>query len=300
MASYPTFLTYQATGGRKEDVLDLITSISPEETPLLSRLGVSNSASTIHQWLQDSIDSGTATGAACIEGESATARTISDRSRLQNYTQISEYVFGVSGTQEAVSHYGLDSEYSFQLEKAMKILKIMQEQILINSTSATGSSSVARSLTGIISALQTNVQTGSAGVCALSETLFNNLLQTVFEAGGKPDVCYVGGFLKRKISAFATSNTRQIDMTNKSTLRNFVSVYESDFGTIEIILDRYIPAGTGFVLQADMWKIAYLRKPFVQSLALDGDRKRAQIIAEYTLEYLNEKSSGKLSAMGSA
>jgi hypothetical protein len=50
----------------------------------------------------------------------------------------------------------------------------------------------------------------------------------------------------------------------------------------------------------DMFKIAYLRKPFVQQLAIVGDSKNAQIIAEYTLEHLNESSSGKLSAFATS
>jgi hypothetical protein len=54
------------------------------------------------------------------------------------------------------------------------------------------------------------------------------------------------------------------------------------------------------VLQMDMFKIAYLRKPFVQQLGITGDSKNAQIITEYTLEHLNEASSGKLSAFATA
>jgi hypothetical protein len=192
----------------------------------------------------------------------------------------------------------------------MKIVKIMQEQILLNSTTSTGGmgstcATGARSMRGLISCLTTNVSTGSAGSCALTETIFNAHLQKIFDAGnGRPDIAFCGGFNKRRISQFATSNTRNLDMTNSTKLRNTVSVYESDFGTLEIVLDRWIGGGNdkGVIptLQMDTFKIAYLRKPFVQQLAVVGDSKNSQIIAEYTLQHLNEAASGKLSALATA
>ena len=188
----------------------------------------------------------------------------------------------------------------------MKIIKIQQEQILLNSTSSTGGmgstcATGARTMTGLIDCLQTNIQTGSGGSCALTESLFNALLQTIFEGGnGRPDIAFVNGFNKRRISAFATANTRNIDMSNQNRLRNTVVAYMSDFGDIDIVLDRWVAKADAPVLQMEKFKIAYLRKPFVQVLGITGDSKDAQIIAEYTLQYLNEASSGKLSALATS
>lgn len=300
------FVTYNATAGAKEDILDLITQVDPEETPLLSRLGISRAYQRYHEWLQDTLESGTGSGGSTVEGAAATPRAMDARARKHNWTQITSYVFGISGTQEATSSYGLESEYAYQLEKAMKIVKILQEQILILSTSSTGGMGTecatgARQITGLIDSIQTNVQTGSGSSCALTETLFNNLLQTIFEAGnGRPDVAFAGGFQKRKISGFSSNNVRYVNMQNEKTLRNTITAYESDFGTISVVLDRWCKKDTIPVLQMDMFKIAYLRKPFVQQLGISGDSKEAEIITEYTLEYLNESSSGKLSAFATA
>jgi len=41
--------TYATTAGAREDVLDLITQVDPEETPLLSRLGVTKAAGRYHK-----------------------------------------------------------------------------------------------------------------------------------------------------------------------------------------------------------------------------------------------------------
>jgi len=299
--------TYATTAGSREDILDLITQVDPEETPLLSRLGVSKAAGRYHEWLNDTLESGTGTGGGDLEGAAASGRRLSGRSRSGNVSQITSYTFGISGTQEAIAQYGLDSEYSYQLEKAMKILKIMQEQILLNSTYAFDvpdsyqCATAARTLRGIFAAITTNVKTGSGGSCALTETMFNDLLQTIFENGnGTPDVCFANGYQKRRISSFSSNNVRYINMQNEKTLRNTIVSYESDFGTISTVLDRWLPKGDMPVLSMADWKIAYLRKPFVQQLGVAGDAKEAQIITEYTLEHLNESNSGKATGLATA
>jgi len=299
--------TYATTAGAREDILDLITQVDPEETPIFSRLGVSKAAGRYHEWLNDTLESGTGSGGAALEGAAAAGRRLSARSRNYNICQISTYIFGISGTQEAIAQYGLDSEYSYQLEKAMKILKVMQEQILINSTYAFDvpesfqCATAARTLRGIFAAITTNVKTGSAGSCALTETIFNNLLQTIFENGNDyPDTAFVNGFNKRKISSFSSNNVRYINMQNERTLRNTIVAYESDFGTISTVLDRWLPKGDFPVMAMKDWKIAYLRKPFVQQLGIAGDAKEAQIITEYTLEHLCESNSGKVTGLATA
>lgn len=292
---------YDTTAGAKEDVLDVISELTPEETQLLSRLGVSSARSALHNWITNTVDSATATGGATVEGATAVSRGLSDRTRILNYTQVTTETIDVSGTQEASSMYGVESEYAKRLEDGMKRWKIMVNIVLWTSTSASGTSSVARQLTGAIDAIRTNRTTGSAKSCALTESLFNDCLQNVAETGGGiADTAFARGFNKRRISQFATSNTRYSEVGSEGRVRNVVSVYESDFGTIEIVFERYIPVNEVALMKMSTWKIAYLRKPFVKPLSDIGDSKRAMIIGEYSLEYLAEQHNGLLSAFAAS
>lgn len=291
---------YTVSASQKEDVLDVIQMLSPEDTAFLSRIGVAQARQANHEWLTDTLESATATGGATVEGATAVTEPYDARARLLNYTQITQKTIDISGTLEATSMYGMESEYAYRLEKAMKEWKIRVDQILLTSTSAVGTSAVARSLSGLIDILRTNIVTGSGGSCALTETAFNDLLQSIFSSGGVPDTAFVNGFQKRRISAFATSNVRYQEPGAEGRIRNRVAVYESDFGDIEVVLERYMPAATVPVLEIDGFKIAYLRKPFVKPLADIGDSKRAMIIGEYTFEYLKEPHSGKLSAFATS
>jgi len=289
--------SYNTTAGNREDILDLIQQISPEETPIFSRLKDCVAASTVHVWVQDTL--ATATANAQVEGFTANAATVDTRSRKQNYTQILAQTGAISGTEEVINKVDVDSEYAYQVKKSMKQWKLDAENVLIVATSAAGATATARTMTGLQDSIQTNRVTGSAGGTQLSETIFNNLLQTIFESGTVPKVCFVNGWLKRKISAFSTSNTRQAD-GSAGKLVNMVSVYMSDFGTIEIMLDRYLPKGNGIIMNDEMFKKAWLRKPYVKPLAEVGDLKQFLVVGEFTLEYLNEKAGGILSAFATS
>jgi hypothetical protein len=71
-----------------------------------------------------------------------------------------------------------------------------------------------------------------------------------------------------------------------------VDVYESDFGTLKVVANRFQRARDALVLQTDMWAVAYLRKFVSIPLAKTGDSERKQILSEYALVSRNEKASG--------
>jgi len=285
--------TYNITAGNREDILDLIQIISPEEAPIFSRLKDSVAYATQHQWVQDTL--ATSTTNAQVEGFTANASTTAQKVRQSNYCQILAQFGAVSGTQEAVLKVDIDSEYAYELKKHMKQWKLDAENVIILQTSAVGSTSTARTMTGLLDVAKATAQSGSQGNTQLSETIFNNLLQTIFENGAVPKVCFVAGWLKRKISQFATSNTRYINAED-GTLINVVNIYQSDFGQIEVFLDRYIPKGVGLVMNDDYFRLAWLRKPRAEELAKVGDLRQFQIVGELTLEYLNQNASGVFTA----
>jgi hypothetical protein len=75
----------------------------------------------------------------------------------------------------------------------------------------------------------------------LTETKLNELLQEVWEAGGQIDVVLVNGFNKRTISSWASSRIRT-DRAER-TAGDYIVYYESEFGTVEIMLNRWLDKG---------------------------------------------------------
>lgn len=68
-------------------------------------------------------------------------------------------------------------------------------------------------------------------------------------------------------------------------------VYESDFGDLEVVVNRFQRSRSCLVLQTDMWAMAVLRPYKLVDLAKDGDSERKQLIIEYCLEARNEAAS---------
>jgi hypothetical protein len=295
MAQASAIKTYDAVGNR-EDLTNAVVTVSPDKTPIWSSAGKVKAAGRYHEWQTDSLASATAN--AQIEGADYSFAIPSTRSRIGNYTQIFTKTLEVSGTQLTVDTAGVENEFSYQMEKRMKELATDIEKALITGTGNSGASGTAREMKGLLTFITTNVKTGTGtGTEALSESMFNDLLQAVYDAGGDPDTAYVNSWQKRVISSFATSNTRFLDMSGASTLRNFISVYESDFGEIQVKLDQFMDTDKALVVDSSMVRVAILRGIAPDDVAKVGDSKRGAIVGEMTLEMGNEKGSGKITQL---
>lgn len=292
MAQATALKSYDAVGDR-EDLTDIIAVITRHETPLYSSLQKAKASFRTHEWQTDTLN--TAQSNAQIEGADYTFAIPGSRSRISNYTQIFVKTLEVSDTQRSVSVAGLEDEYAYQMEKRMKEIATDIEKALITGTGNSGASGTGRALKGALTFIATNVDTGT-GTAAhyLSETLYNNLLQTIWSNGGRPDTTYVNGFQKRQISAFSTPNQRYITVDKANdALVNTISTYDSDFGRQMIELDPFMDADKTLVLQKDMWAIATMRGLKSEDVAKVGDATRGALVTELTLEARNEASSGK-------
>lgn len=288
--------TYDQVGER-EDLTDVIATITLHETPIFSQLEKVKAKGTYHEWQIDTLTTGTNTNAA-IEGADFSFAIPGVRTRTGGYTQIFTKPLEVSETMRAVSVAGLEDEYAYQMEKKMKEIATDIEEHLITGTGNSGASGTARRVKGILNWMTTNVETGSGtGTQALTETLYNNALQDIWSAGGRPDATFVNGWQKRKISAFSTSNTRYYEVDDEAKLMNKVSVYESDFGVQRIYLNSFMTTTVAAILQRDMWKVAVLRGIVPTDVAKVGDSKRGALVGELTLEARNEASSGQVTQL---
>jgi hypothetical protein len=296
--------TYTRVGIR-EDLTDVLTLISPTDTPMFSEFRKTSASNTLHEWQTQAL-SDAATNAQ-VEGFTASFSEDTASVRVNNYTQIFAKTLEVSRTTESVKKAGRNSEVAYQAELKMKELARDIEYALVNGTGNAGggtaaSAIVGRNLKGTVSFTTTNIVTaGSAAsaVTALTEDHYNDLLQKIFENGGSPTTAYVNGYQKRKISAFTSPGDRNVSTDDKRLVAN-IDVYESDFGMQEIILDRWMTKGTLLVVDKNMWGVAILDAPKMQDLAKVGDSKRAMIVGELTLEALNEQSGGKITNLVSA
>ena len=114
------FTTYNQIG-IKEDVSDLISDISPTDTPFVSSLKNEKVSSRTYEWQEDALDAAGANAHA--EGATAPAANQVATTMQNNTTQILMKTVKVSGTADAVATHGRAKETAYQLGKKLKEIK---------------------------------------------------------------------------------------------------------------------------------------------------------------------------------
>ena len=300
-----TFDTYDSVGER-EDLSDVIYSISPTDTPFISSAAKTRATAVLHEWQTDSL-AAAVTNNAVIEGDEATHDASTATTRLSNSTQIMDKTVVITGTQEAVDKAGRASELAYQIAKRAKELKRdMEATVTGNIAEVTGGSGTARKMGTLGSWVISNDDFASDGASgtglgntartdgtqrAFTEAQLKSVIKSVWNAGGDPSMIMVGPFNKQKLSGF-TGNSTRFDAGADATLYTSVDVYASDFGQLQVVPNRFSRDRDAWVLDMNYWGIAFLRDFTMHELAKTGDTEKRQLLVEATLESRNEGASG--------
>ncbi len=274
----------------REDLLDIITNMSPQETQLLSGLGTSSAKDTMHIWLKDTLKSVAAN--SHIEGADATYPDRTDPERMYNHCQIVRVGYDVTDSERAVNNAGFSDRYNYETTKALKEWKNDTEYALMRGSMATGAGTTARAMKGIKRFLLSNNYTNASGI-SLTETILNDRFEDVWSDGTQVNALYVPMYMKRKISTFTGGATKNVDVTDRRLVLA-VDIYQADAATnVKLFAHRYVHVSgdTNYDvvgIDEDKFKVAYLRKPFTRELAKTGDSTKGEVIGELTMECLHE------------
>jgi len=304
-----TFDSYDAVGIR-EDLSDIITNVSPEETPFHTKSRKTTAKNTLVEWQTDALRSSAAN--AHIEGDETTANAMTATSRLNNRTQIFKNAVTVPDTDEGLDKAGRQREMAYQVLKIAKEQKLDIEKALFdNNAKVAGNATTARELAGAPSWLITNVdfvsagsganptgdgtdaRTDSSAPTAFTQTKFDTVMQSIWENGGNPDTVYLSA-TQMNIALGFTGNNNQRSAVQASDERviKSLAVYVTPWGTVEFVPSRENRSRDVFIMQDNMWEIAVLRPTKNVELAKTGDSSKRQVVTELTLCAKNEKANG--------
>jgi hypothetical protein len=311
------FATYSATANR-EDLSNTIYNIDPFDTPFMSAAGRRNVKNRIFDWQTESLPA-LDTANAKEEGFELSRSAATATVRVSNTTQISSRDATVSGSQESADAAGKRSEMAHQMALVSKALKRDMEAILCSNQArvAGNDSGTARKTRSLEHWISTNVGAGGTSYAnaasetaaltdgstsvALTETIFNDILQTAYTNGAEPKVVLVRPAIKRKISSFTGRSGSQIAVSKVEAV-NTVDIYRSDFGDVKILPSRWLRTRTisskevsaALFLDPEYASVAYYRPFQTVDIAKIGDADTKMILAEYGLEMGNEKAHAKL------
>jgi hypothetical protein len=248
--------------GNREQLLDIISLIEPEMTPVFSMARKKKATSTFPEWQVDSMEDPSFDGVDEGEDVSTFSNKRANSARLGNYIQKFRRSYQVSDIQELVDTAGVKSEFAYAKAKSVRELKRDVEAAICSSQDrqAQGGSGTPYKTRGFLRFLGYNGTAGNnypsdipadqqltnyvdTGTALLEEDM-NTVLQNLYTANGAPsgDYCFVGGTgARRDVTEFARSTTgggsayQVTESASAKKLTFTVTLYEGDFGIVKIL-----------------------------------------------------------------
>ena len=220
-----TYTTYDQVG-KKEDVSDIISDISPLDTPMFSLMKTESIQARVFEWQEDAIRASNADN-AIVEGADATIGSLTPTTMRSNTTQIMEESFQVSATSDRIATYGRAKETAYQLGKALKEIKrdLERAYVGVDNAKATGSSSVAREMDSATQQISTSVDAGANATDALTEAKVLELGEDCFNNGSDPTVLMIKPADAQIVANFAAASGRNREIAQGRNLVNVIDLY---------------------------------------------------------------------------
>ena len=288
-----TYTTYDQLG-KKESVADIITDITPFDTPTFTMLKDEKVSARTFSWLEDALAPAGAN--AAVEGADAVMGTLIDAVERTNNTQILTKGFQVSSTADAIGTYGRAKETAHQLAKALKEIKRDAEYALVgvDQAAVSGSGSTARQMASVINQITTDKAQAGA---ALTEAALLDAGETAYANGSDVDTLMIKPGDAQIVAGFSASAGRNREIAQGKTLVNAIDLYVSPYGEYRVVLNRHLKSDTALLIDPSMFKTCTLR-PFTRTLlAKNGDSDRHQIVGEMSVKHMNFADSVKITGL---
>lgn len=229
-----------------------------------------------------------------VEGGDPLAPRSVERTAKFNYTQIGQEQVAATRTARARGArgglYGQMDPYDHEVGKKFKELAIRFERSLVHGQRAISGASDKRFMGGLLYYITTN---SVSGVKANVGTLIGDLQKKCYDAGGTPATLMVSPAVKVAISRNVDVSSRRTTRT-ESTGGSVIDAYESDFGTVNLVVNRFFPPTKGILMQPEYLKRVVFDGYFHELLAKTGDADKGEIVGEFTAKVKNEKAHGIL------
>ena len=313
-----------------ESVMQTVWDISKIPLEFLDRIGSDRTGNHFAEWTIDAL-SDVDLDNSNVDGEDAGADDSVLGTRVGNFTQLLDKVVRVSMRARAVDTIGFADTLAYQvMRRQQEIRRDLNAIMLENQASnADDGNTVPGRLGGLPSWLTTNTSRGvggadggfAAGIVAaptegeargLTETLFRDLAQSIYEQGGNPSIAHSTPAMIRQFSEYGFTETARIARLQRNeqissgsaTAVASINIWLTDFNVqLELVSDRlqavYDSADIGpvDVVNLFMYEPAFLMEGVLQGvqvveLATTGTAKNRQMINDTTLKVLNEAAHG--------
>jgi hypothetical protein len=309
-----SFASYEAKGLR-EQLAEMISDISPQETPFISngQGKRDNPKGTLFDWQTDKLAAAATTNRQ-LEGDVTSVNAVVPTVRVGNYMQIASKAASVSGTLEALDKAGRKSEMAYQvLRRGLEIKRDNESNVIgSNQGGNAGSDTTARQTATMAAWLKTNTvkdstdggadpvytagvpsaaRTDATATLTITKAMVDAAQLAAYTAGGNPSILMVHPSVKPTVSAFTSLATNFYDVgrdPRATAIIGSANAYLGEFGLLHIIPNRLQRSVDAWLLDPSFYNIEYLRPFHTKDLADVGDSTQKLVIVEYGLRVHNE------------
>ena len=312
-----TFTTATPVGNR-ESLSDVISMITPRDTPIYSDIAHPSVDRAFFEWEIDTLNAPVAN--TQLEGDTFAFATVSPVVRVADYTQILSKTWSISASQEASDNAGdAEKRKRVQLKRGIEIRKDVELAIISNNASVGGQTRVTG---GLPSWLVSNASRGAAGANggystgtkltvaettgtqrAFTQPLLDAMMQSCYQNGADVKKAYVSPYAKGVFVSFmSNANVATFRYMAESGDNNKIvsnaDIYASPWGEIEVVPNRVMATSAAvarrvFLVDPDMLGWAWFRPiANVPNLAKIADSEQGAIIGEGGLKVNNEAGCG--------
>lgn len=304
-------------------------ALTPTDTPLLSAIGGLTGGqsvdTTIFTWQTYDLREPDANRQR-LEGADAPNAEARVRQNALNVVEIHQEALSITYTREAATGQfaatgsavptsasiagpnPVGDELSWQSQRALEQIARDIEQTFISGTFAQPADNTApRKTRGLLQAITTNVVT-NADATAITEAMILDLLQTTWENGGLQvtDTATIicNAWQRRQLTKIFIQDQNYRELTRNVGGVSLDTIV-TDFGRLNIMLNRYMPADTIVVASLDELAPVFLRIPgrgflFTEPLAKTGASDKFQVYGEVGLKWGNERAHGKINGLATS
>jgi hypothetical protein len=196
------------------------------------------------------------------------------------------------------------SEADWQIRQSLvQIARDIEQTFLTGTFANPADNTTPRRTRGLLEAIVTNRIDASGA--ALDHDTVLDLLQMAWESGGIQEsgtaTLMCNGFQKRALTKIFITDANYQEQT-RTVGGVSVTTIETDFGRLNVMLNRYMPTDTVAVVSLEQCAPVFMLIPgkgflFVEPLAKVGAADRSQIYGEVGLKYGNEKAHGVITGL---
>ena len=311
----------------REDLTDLLTTVAPEQTPILSSAPKYRAQNaTLMEWTANDLDNPTYTGTQEGQDQTTHGDKTANRVTLSNRYQEERKGYSVSNIQQMNATAGVPDEEAEAKAQSIIELKTNIESAFGSDNDLQAGSGLNNSLLrGLGAWINASTATIDASVrppaaslgttSTLTESGFNDVLQSVYDSAGVVQnmKLYAGSTLQRTVSEFtraegSTTPTPFIVNSNQSDREIVMSVqfYRGDFANVEVISDQFLGRTSGsaittaskqrgYLISDDKVSVSVWKAPHIFEQSDEGGGPRGFACGIQTLVVKNPKGLGKFS-----